>query len=49
MNGQLTLQIAEEALEPTMVWETLPAERQQQITIQLARLLTRLVEAERDE
>jgi len=49
MNGQLALSIEGQALAATIVWETLPAERQQEVTIQLARLLAKLVEAERDE
>jgi hypothetical protein len=48
MAGQLALQMGE-ALVAAAVWETLPPERQRQLTIQLARLLARLVEAERDE
>jgi hypothetical protein len=31
------------------VWETLPPERQCEVTVRLARLLARLVEAERDD
>ena len=31
------------------VWETLPPEAQREVTVRLARLLARLVEAERDE
>ena len=38
-----------EVLVAAAVWETLPPERQREVTIQLARLLARLVEAERDE
>jgi hypothetical protein len=48
MSGQLALQ-TDEALVAAAVWETLPPERQLEVTIQLARLLARLVEAERDE
>ena len=48
MSGQLALQTSE-ALVAAAVWETLPPERQLEVTIQLARLLARLVEAERDE
>ena len=48
MSGQLALQMGE-ALVAAAVWETLPPERRRQLTIQLARLLARLVEAERDE
>lgn len=49
MSGQLALQTSEETMVAAAVWETLPPERQQQVTLQLARLLARLVEAERDE
>ncbi len=48
MSGQLALQTSE-ALVAAAVWETLPPERQQEVTVQLARLLARLLEAERDE
>jgi hypothetical protein len=48
MSGQLALATSE-ALVAAAVWETLPPERQQQVTVQLARLLARLVQAERDE
>ena len=49
MSGQLALATSEEVLVPPAVWETLPAERQLEVTRRLARLLARLVEAERDE
>lgn len=49
MTGQLALQVSAQGMVATAVWETLPPERQQQVTIELARLLARLVEAERDE
>jgi hypothetical protein len=49
MSGQLALSMGEETMVATAVWETLPPERQQEVTLQLARLLARLVEAERDE
>ncbi len=49
MPGQLALAMGEETIVATAVWETLPPERQQEVTIQLARLLARLVEAERNE
>jgi hypothetical protein len=49
VSGQLALQTSEETMVAAAVWETLPPERQQQVTLQLARLLARLVEAERDE
>jgi len=48
VSGQLALQTSEETMVAAAVWETLPPERQQ-VTLQLARLLARLVEAERDE
>jgi hypothetical protein len=48
MSGQLALGLSE-VLVAAAVWETLPLERQQEVTVQLARLLARLVEAERDE
>lgn len=49
MQGQLALQTSEETMVATAVWEMLPPEHQQEVTLQLARLLARLVEAERDE
>jgi hypothetical protein len=49
MSGQLALATSEEALAPAAAWETLPPERQREVTLRLARLLARLVEAERDE
>ncbi|MCA1698043.1 MAG: hypothetical protein LC790_03715, partial [Actinobacteria bacterium] len=49
MSGQLALASGEETVVAAAVWETLPPERQQQVTLQLARLLARLVEGERDE
>jgi hypothetical protein len=48
MSGQLALGVSE-VLVAAAVWETLPPERQRQVTLQLARLLARLLEAERDE
>jgi hypothetical protein len=48
MSGQLALGLSE-VLVAAAVWETLPPERQRQITVQLARLLARLLEAERGE
>jgi hypothetical protein len=47
--GQLALVIETEAVVPAAVWETLPPEHQLQVALRLARLLARLVEAERDE
>jgi uncharacterized protein YdeI (YjbR/CyaY-like superfamily) len=48
MPGQLALQTGE-MLVAAAVWEMLPPERQREVTVQLARLLARLVEDERDE
>ena len=49
MSGQLALAIERGAVVAAAVWETLPPERQREVTVRLARLLARLVEAERDE
>jgi hypothetical protein len=49
MSGQLALAVSVESVVPAAVWETLPPERQVEVTVRLARLLARLVEAERDE
>ena len=50
MSGQLTLTIGEEErVVAAAVWETLPETAQLEVTVRLARLLARLVEAERDE
>jgi hypothetical protein len=50
MSGQLALPVSEEMLvAAAAVWETLPPERQCEVTVRLARLLARLVEAERDD
>jgi hypothetical protein len=49
MSGQLVLATSEQMLVPAAVWETLPPERQLEVTLRLARLLARLVEAERGE
>jgi hypothetical protein len=49
MSGQLALATSEETVVPAAVWETLPPERRLEVTLRLARLLARLVEAERDE
>jgi hypothetical protein len=48
MLGQLALQTGE-VLVAGAVWETLPPERQREVTVMLARLLARLVEDERNE
>ncbi len=49
MSGQLALAVSEERVVAAAVWETLPPERQLEVTVRLARLLARLMEAERDE
>jgi hypothetical protein len=49
MSGQLALAMGEQMMVAAAVWETLPPRCQQQVTIELARLLARLIEAERDE
>ena len=50
MSGQLALPLgAEVIVAPVLVWETLPVERQVQVTLRLARLLAVLLEAGRDE
>jgi hypothetical protein len=48
MSGQLALATGEQVVAAA-VWETLPAGVQQAIALALARLVARLVEAERDE
>src|SRR5258708_6392347 len=49
VSGQLALAVSEQSLVAAAVWETLPPECQRDVTVRLARLLARLVEAERDE
>lgn len=49
MSGQLALVLEEETVVPAAVWETLPAERQLELAVRLARLLAALIEAARDE
>ena len=49
MSGQLALVIDSEAVAAAAVWEMLPVEPRLEVTVRLARLLARLVEAERDE
>jgi hypothetical protein len=49
VSGQLALPVSEEMLVPAAVWETLSPESQTEVTLRLARLLARLVEAERGE
>ena len=48
MSGQLALGLGG-SLVAAAVWETLPTEHQREVTVMLARLLARLLEAERDE
>ncbi len=48
MSGQLALGLSG-SLVAAAVWETLPPERQREVTVMLARLLARLLEAERHE
>jgi hypothetical protein len=48
MSGQLAF-LSGGSLVAAAVWETLPPERQQQATVMIARLLARLLEAERGE
>lgn len=49
MAGQLALSTDENTIAAAAVWETLPVSAQQRVTVALARMLARLVEAERDE
>jgi hypothetical protein len=49
VEGQLGLELAPGTVAAAAVWETLPEQRRREVTIQLARLLARLVEVERDE
>jgi hypothetical protein len=49
VSGQLALPVSEQTLVAAAVWETLPPERQREVTVRLARLLARLVAGERDE
>jgi hypothetical protein len=49
MSGQLALVIGSEAVVAAAVWEALPAERRLEVTVRRARLLAKLLEAERDE
>jgi hypothetical protein len=48
MSGQLALGLGG-SLVAAAVWETLPTDRQREVTVMLARLLARLLEAERHE
>jgi hypothetical protein len=49
VSGQLALVMGEQSVVGAAVWETLPLEAQREIVLALARLLARLVEAQRDE
>jgi hypothetical protein len=49
VSGQLALAMSDERMVAAVVWEMLPPEVQREVTVRLARLLARLVEAERDE
>jgi hypothetical protein len=49
VSGQLALVIEREKVAPAAVWETLPPKQRVKVAARLARLLARLVEAERDE
>jgi hypothetical protein len=49
MSGQLALVIDTETVVAAAVWEALPIERRLELTRRLARLLARMVEAERDD
>jgi len=49
MAGQLALSTDENTIAAAAVWETLPPAAQERVTLALARMLARLVEAERDE
>lgn len=48
MSGQLALMTGEEVVAAA-VWETLPLAVQREVAVRLARLVARLVEAQRDE
>ena len=48
MSGQLALAVDEQTIAPAAVWETLSV-ASARVTVALARLLARMVEAERDE
>lgn len=49
MSGQLALATDEQEVTPAAVWETLPPAVAAQVTLRLARLLARLLEAGRDD
>ena len=48
MSGQLALGLGG-SLVAAAVWETLPTDRQREVMVMVARLLARLLEAERGE
>ena len=47
--GQLALSTDEKMIAAAAVWETLPPVARERVTLALARMLARLVEAERNE
>lgn len=49
MAGQLALATGEQEVAPAAVWETLPPQVMERVTLKLARLLVRLLEAARCE
>jgi hypothetical protein len=49
MFGQLALTTGEQVVVAAAVWETLPPKVQREVAVRLARLVARLVEAQRDE
>lgn len=49
VSGQLALVIGDRQMAAAAIWETLPLEVQVQLTVMLARLMARMVEAQRDE
>jgi hypothetical protein len=49
MSGQLALAMSSEHVVAAAAWETLAPEVQRAIALSLARLVARLIEAERDE
>jgi hypothetical protein len=49
MSGQLALVIDSDTVAAAAVWEALPSEQRRQVTVRLAHLLAKLLEAERDE
>jgi hypothetical protein len=49
MSGQLALVIGDRQMAAAAIWETLPVEVQAEVTVMLARLMARMLEAQRDE